>query len=66
MPFYIKNALSVRCHMTKKYSVGEPHILSLSFTRLNIARCEQSSHTPGDSHRGCNTFREKTKLLEIS
>ena len=28
----------------------------------NEARSEQSSHTPAVAIRGCNTFREKTKL----
>ena len=40
------------CYLTK--CIGE----------RNIARSEQSSHTPAVATRGCNTFREKTKLLK--
>ena len=47
----------------KFLSPNEPWTLAA----INIARSEQSSHTPGGSHhRLLNTFREKTKLLKIS
>ena len=30
----------------------------------NIARSERSSHTPAVAIRGCNTFREKDKIVK--
>ena len=30
----------------------------------NVARSEQSSHTPAVAIRGCNTFRDKDKIVK--
>ena len=41
-------------------------VLAIMGARFNIARSEQAHIPPAVAIRGCNTFREKTKLSKIS
>ena len=62
--------------LVKRYSININKIFSHSQispifqcpipakTIQNMARSEQSSHTPAVAIRGCNTFREKTKIAK--